>query len=310
MSIIDYRATPTADACYRCGYDLRGIADDQPCPECGLLAGRSRRPTDELHNSRPRWLRNLSRGVWLILIAIVAPLLWLWLYTTFRAQLWSLYGPGMPPWQIELLDALPMLGYDLPAFLLLGGVLLLTTREGYEPADRADHKRRIWLRILAKFPLIGLLAEHFLMHRMSQQIFRNIAAIDRLGLWTFIVPVATLLACAPLPILLFAQLGSLANRARSAHLAEHCKIVGIGSAVAFVYLAAVIVIFEVADKYHFGTYWTGRSWVAMALQLLSATAAALILLWSFYLMLRFALAFRRAAKQLRTQWKRDDRAVI
>jgi hypothetical protein len=47
----------------------------------------------------------------------------------------------------------------------------------------------------------------------------------------------------------------------------------------------------------------------MALQLLSATAIFLILLWSFYLMVRFALAFRRAAKQLRTEWKRDDRAV-
>ena len=47
------------DECYRCGYDIRGIASDQPCPECGLLAERSRRVTDELHNTRPTWLRTI-----------------------------------------------------------------------------------------------------------------------------------------------------------------------------------------------------------------------------------------------------------
>src|SRR5688572_24711285 len=60
------------DACFRCGYALHGIADDQPCPECGLLAARSRQVTDELHHTRPRWLRRLSIGVWLMLLAVVA----------------------------------------------------------------------------------------------------------------------------------------------------------------------------------------------------------------------------------------------
>jgi len=59
------------DQCYRCGYVLRGIGDDQPCPECGLLARRSRRPSDELHYTRPRWLRRVSRGSNLLLLAIL-----------------------------------------------------------------------------------------------------------------------------------------------------------------------------------------------------------------------------------------------
>ena len=48
--------------CFRCGYDLRGIADDHACPECGLLAGRRRRATDELHATRPKWLRKVFHG--------------------------------------------------------------------------------------------------------------------------------------------------------------------------------------------------------------------------------------------------------
>src|SRR5688500_7930513 len=64
-------ATVEADDCYRCGYALHGIADDQPCPECGLLARRSRRVTDDLHRTRPRWLRRITIGVALLLVAIV-----------------------------------------------------------------------------------------------------------------------------------------------------------------------------------------------------------------------------------------------
>ena len=59
------------DVCYRCGYDLTGIGDETPCPECGLLARRSRRPTDELHYTRPRWLRRISRGTNLLLLAVL-----------------------------------------------------------------------------------------------------------------------------------------------------------------------------------------------------------------------------------------------
>ena len=60
-----------ANACFRCGYNLHSIADDQPCPECGLLALRSRHESDELHDTRPKWLTSISWGANLMLLSIV-----------------------------------------------------------------------------------------------------------------------------------------------------------------------------------------------------------------------------------------------
>src|SRR5688572_27496966 len=65
------------DHCFRCGYDLRGMSDNTPCPECGLLAGRSRMPSEELKHARPRWLGKLSAGVWLIILAQMLAISWL-----------------------------------------------------------------------------------------------------------------------------------------------------------------------------------------------------------------------------------------
>src|SRR5687768_5021146 len=118
------------DDCYRCGYDLRGVADEQPCPECGLLAGRSRRPTDELHDTRPDWLRRLSMGVWLILAAAAAgfcaPLI---------SELADQYarrsvGPPTTLAKFAVYRAITthaaIAGADLPALLFLAGIFLLT----------------------------------------------------------------------------------------------------------------------------------------------------------------------------------------
>src|SRR5205085_3553765 len=84
---------------------------------------------------------------------------------------------------------------------------------------------------------------------------------------------AFFLALAPQPLLLFLQLRSLAKRARSAHLAEHCVIVGIGNSVTLLYVPILIVVTQYASDLGLGAYWGGRSQIALAMVLLLAVAS-------------------------------------
>src|SRR5207253_1066769 len=117
------------------------------------------------------------------------------------------------------------------------------------------------------------------------------------------------IGCAPLPILLFYQLRSLAKRARSAHLAEHCAIVGWGVGAALVYTGGLVVLFDNATRLGLGSYWTSRSNVSLILGLIPLVAFSLFILWSLYLLIRFAVAFGKASRKLRATWNCADRSL-
>lgn len=57
--------------CIACGYSLRGIADDTECPECGVLAVKSRlgRPLACVSTGALRWMRI---GAWLMVAGMLA----------------------------------------------------------------------------------------------------------------------------------------------------------------------------------------------------------------------------------------------
>jgi hypothetical protein len=304
MTDID-TAIPEADHCYRCGYNLHTIANDQPCPECGLLAERSRRVTDELHNTRPRWLANLSRGVWLLVAALCAlPVL------SFAVQ-WGLSLYYMHGGAITYYRALASVSAVAPpllaAIMLLAGIFLLTRAEGYPPADTTDRGRRRALRILAFVPVAAIGAEACLYQWLifnSANFGFDYTVYERLNV---IVSLIFTLPAVPIPLLLFYQLRSLARRARSAHLAEHCAIVGVGTALALVYVAVMQLILYLGRTS--GTYWMERSSIALMVLLTASVLTGLFTLWSLYLLIRFAISFRKAARQLRAQWKRHDRAA-
>jgi hypothetical protein len=294
---------PGPDACYRCGYDLRTLGDEQPCPECGLLARRSRRVSDELRDTRPKWLARISRGANLILLAIAITAAWPFAWAWFLRNVpWHRWLAGKH--HQAVLSYGHQVGPYVTAVLVLAGAWLLTSREGYPPADHADRKLRRWLRLAATLPLLAVVVisvpNDALYHRIPVQWWSTVYGVTIL-LWC--------LACAPVPLLLFAVLRGLAKRARSAHLAEHCTIVGIGGSASVIVVAASAFILESADSWGWGQWWTGRSNIALAMALVVAVATSLFTLWSLYLLVRFAIAFRRAARELRGQWMSDDRAV-
>jgi hypothetical protein len=294
------------DECFRCGYDLRGIANDQPCPECGLLAERSRRMSDELHDTRPRWLRSISRGVWSILLAIVLGSLWPFTFSylyrwSYRAQTLL----GIRDWIETIISG----GFALAAMMLIVGAFQLTAKEGYAPADRADRRRRIALRVAAFVPLLGILLA-YTVQQLYWGYYWSIASMSLIRLayrsHVMFLPLLFTVGCAPLPLLLFYHLRSLANRAHSAHLAEHCAIVGIGTMFALLYLSGVVFVFQLLSLRE--PHWQSRSDLALIILLIACVAGVLFILWSLYLLIRFAVSFHLAARQMKHKWRRDDRA--
>jgi hypothetical protein len=195
--------------------------------------------------------------------------------------------------------------------LLSAGLVLISRREGYAPADAADRWRRRGLRLFALVPLVAMGIVHFASQQYVASATRgySIGGGPRLGEWGTYAMLIVTLGCAPVPALLFFQLRSLAKRARSAHLAEHCAIVGVGNSLTLLYMPACLILLENADRWGLGQNWASRSPVSLGFLLLLFLSAILFALWNGYLLVSFAVAFGRASRKLRTQWLQSDRAA-
>jgi hypothetical protein len=300
--VIGEPVTSSLDECYRCGYDLHGILDEQACPECGLLARRSRRPTDELFNSRPKWLRGLSRGIKLILLGLLVPIALPFVYQVLQVHIGMLLDVG--PLAIFLVA-------PLCALLILIGVWMLTRREGYPPADEADRRSRAMLRLVA-LALLLIASINLLLFPVALMALGSppLILLEIAGLAGEYAYVLGGLVFSVLIFLLFRRLGSLARRARSAHLAEHCTIVGIGASASVLYAVVILSLANRPQWLGLDPNWFSRPGFSLVVSVILYTAAGLFFLWAIYLLIRFAIALHRAAKNLRGQWKRDDRSAI
>ncbi len=192
------------------------------------------------------------------------------------------------------------------AVVMCMGVFSFTKRENYPPADEADARLRwvLWLATVMPLLLVALIEIIVCYDSYTTRWYgRNPDA------YIIIMPLALALSVVPLPPLLFYRLRGLAKRAHSAHLAEHCAIVGIGAALSLVYFIALIIALHWRGDDVQG-FQSTHSITGFVLVLALTTAAGLFILWSLYLMTRFAIAFARATRALRRKWISQDLAVV
>ena len=274
-----------ADVCYRCGYDLRATPDDRPCPECGLLAARSRRESDELRHSRPKWVWSLAGGAVLIIVSIVL-------------AIGATFAPGVLEDQMNSHPTLAMRlwvgSFAAIVGIFFAGVWLLSRPEGYPPADQADRRGRMRLRIAALAPVTAAaLAMAYVQESLGPYgVFHDTA----FGKWLLAAGVlAGTVGAAPLPILLFLHLRGLAKRARTAQLAEDCLIVGIGVAVLLLAVPIIVGLQMLGIKFFDDLPYM----VSLLLQATLLATAILLILWSSALFLRFTWRFIAAARAIR-----------
>jgi hypothetical protein len=287
------------DECHRCGYDLRGIANDRPCPECGLLAQRSRRETDELHNSHPRWLGSMSWGFDLVLAGFAITVAWPFVCAAIVSIFNLIQSPRL--W---------LAGFDVGVLTFLLGIILLTQSEGHLPGDRADRRLRLWLRLAALPPIVALALASIKNELPFHHIYPfSVGRNELMSRSEFIVDFLLTLGLVPLPLLLFLRLRGLARRVPTKSLDRNCAGVGIGASAALLWMTGLLVLFNRAESWGLGPKWSTRSNAALFLVVLLIVAGLLLSVRGVSLLVRFAITFHSGARQLRHHWSRDDRSI-
>jgi cytochrome b561 len=300
-------SSPTAEPgpaidCVRCGYHLMGIADDQACPECGLLVERSRQPTEHLVDASPKWLRSISRGVGLILLAHIVAVAWSMLLPTVVVPYlvdWGSFpgGPGLQRWVFQLLVSA---GFLLATLMLLAGVWMLTKPQGRLSSDASERRSRFLLRMLSCGPLVLLiLIEGLLMIEPSSRFIQLNESVVMSMMVLFLLNMAAMYP------LMFFHLRRLAQRVLNPRLAEHAGIVGIGFSVTLLITTA----FAAVSMWP-GEPWSKRwDWLYIAMPLFIFTFGLLFGGWSVLNCVRFLLAFRKAHHGASRKWDLADRSM-
>ena len=300
------------DLCLRCGYDLRGVDNATPCPECGLLAERSRRPSEHLSDATPGWLLGIGTGVTLALLGVSLGVAWCFAqspveravmrtpeYTDYlrKGLNTPLITPPPPmvfgrPLNFEYIR----FGvFEIATVVLLIGVLLLTRPERRrESIDDGLLRWSLRMAALSPFAAINLLLWPIVTKRYFGNPNSDLVLYLFIGLLT--------VGSAPLPALFFTHLRRLAKRVLNIGLAEHAAIVGAGLSVTLVYIGAAIGVSiampnsEVPD------------WVTTITVLIGGVGLMLFGGWSVVNCIRFAMAFFRAYRAARRKWHDADRA--
>jgi hypothetical protein len=271
---LDYaRPSDPRRKCLKCGYDLRGTADDARCPECGLPAYWSLRAPRQLSQYPPAWVAMMSRAVRLLMLV---------------------YGGAF---LMFLLAAEGILFDDEETFLFVFaaaaplqavGMWMLSRSSGHWSERRALLNR--WALRLAPLGLVlaagcGVAIEL----RFSFSSFYPLL-LGGLLVGTFA------------PTAIFVRLRTVARMISNPHLAEHSAIVGWGFLVTLALAGGWIAY----DYFNPGPHTGNLMFVIVGMV---AVFGMLFLLWGAFIFCACAVDFGRAAKLARAEWSAGDPPV-
>lgn len=240
-------------SCMRCGYNLRGLAVDGQCPECGALVSASLN-ADRLMFADPNWLSGIARGLTVILSSLVSGV-GLFVCVSVGPVIWEAlgYAPlGMRTVVHEFEGGRATGTYNVfqdmnslitpPVFssVMMLGVYMSTRRDESEGASRIGRRRRRASRVLAILCGLVALAPLFLfdqvkilVHKMPMGI-RVGPAMPNLRNFLDLAWIISLSLVVPV---FFYWLASVAGRIPDVRLVQWCRRLG------FLYATLTVVAF-------------------------------------------------------------------
>ncbi len=271
-------------ACASCGYNLRGLAPDGRCPECGAPIANSLRG-NTLSSCDPRWLGRLRLGADLIRVGMIV---------SVGLVLAVVITSGMPPLRAWILLAFHVIATGL----MIAGTWLLTQPEIREEAKSSGAKARRRCRTVVLLILLedGYLITAVLINPvgvLTALIIRTLTALGWLGLVT-------------------AYIRGLSGRTDSQRLRDTCSNNGV--AVKLAGAAMGLLALTMLVGFLLATFVDVRPDVLEELirpvLMIEAIVLPLFLLCSFvftWLMLgAFGMAIHRASVAGRRRWSPQD----